>query len=349
MKRWDFYGRILSAITVVAMLGGCAGLEQFPDRSDGKDADVLKDLDADYSDAINEIYGKGQLTEGDTAQADGSSDGGSTESDADSTKNATKVKRDPPTPDVQKQIRNEFIETRLAVIDVHFQAFVRKLARDNAHADLLVALAEVGVGGAGAVVSGGTSQILSAISGGLAGGKEAFDKATLYDKTLTALIAQMVATRQQVAARIHSKWQKGVDDYPLWLARQDIVDYEFAGSLPGAIVATAKDAQVKSENAEQIILGTIGADAVTQEAFAERKTLIQRIDGLQPQQAKDLVASIQAEFPNTTPFITAQYPKDVADSDKDGSTAKLLLKRLVSLTALGPEERKKWDAAIDAI
>jgi hypothetical protein len=349
MRGGSRFGGVIFAIFAASLLTSCAGLQQFPDKSDGKDADVLQDLDADYSAAINEIYGKDMPTNGDVPKGGGASD-------ANSATSAAKVKREPPSEDIQKQIRNEFIETRLAVIDVHFQVFVRKLARDNAYADLLVALAEVGVGGAGAVVSGGTSQILSAISGGLAGGKEAFDKAALYDKTLTALITQMVATRQEVAARIFTRWEHNIDKYPLWLARQDIAAYEFSGSLPGAIVATTDDAKVKAQRAEDILklkLPPLTQEAFTKQAFASRRDLDAKIADLSVPDAKRLVALLEKEFPELQPQLQSGveflYPNEERDADTDGSGARNALGFLLNESGTTEVNLLIWSQAIESI
>jgi len=335
MRRWLPFGLILAAIFAATALGGCAGLQQFPDKSDGPDADALAKLDADYSAALDRMYGRPPKQDQSAAAAAAAAD--------------TAKALDP---DAQKQIRNEFIETRLAVIDVHFQAFVRELSRDNANADLLVALAGIGAGGAGALVSGGTSQILSAVSGGLAGGKSAYDKAVLYDNALTALIAQMVATRQQVAARIFTRWSAGIEDYPLWLARQDIAGYEFAGSLPGAIVATADDAKGKAEAAEEILqikLPALTEEAVAKDVIKGRKSLDQRVAELSPAHAKALVAQLEKDFPDLQPAVQALYPDAERADDKNGEIAKDTLGFLINETALTKANLEVWDQAFNGL
>jgi len=88
------------------------------------------------------------------------------------------------------------------------------------------------------------------VSGGLAGGQAAYSKAVLYDKAMSALIAQMQASRKAVAVEIFQRWNEDIDRYPMWMARTDLEAYYFAGSLPGAILATAADAKVKDVQAE---------------------------------------------------------------------------------------------------
>jgi hypothetical protein len=203
---------LLLVLVVAFGLVGCAGLRQFPEVSQDYATD-LGTLDKDYDAALKKIY---------------------------ASTNAS-------TP---KTLRNQMIETRMAVIDAHFMEFQAGLVKENVRADFLIALIGVGVGGAGALASETASQILSAVSGGLAGGQAAYSKAVLYDKAMSALIAQMQASRKAVAVAIFERWNEDIDQYPMWMARTDLEAYYFAGSLPGAIIATAADAKVKDADAE---------------------------------------------------------------------------------------------------
>lgn len=210
---------LLLALIVAFGLGGCAGLTQFPEVARDYDT-ALRGLDADYASALDLIYGKEVVpaTSVDAAKA--------------------------------KLIRNRMMERRMAVIDAHFKEFQAGLVKENVRADFGIALVGIGVGAAGSLVAETASQILSAVSGGLAGAQAAYGKAVLYDKAMSALLAQMQAGRKVVAAQIFEKWNLGVDEYPMWMARTDLEAYYFAGSLPGAILGTAADAKVKDDDAE---------------------------------------------------------------------------------------------------
>ena len=303
------------ALVLVWALGGCAGLRQFPEKVEGSDAEVLAHLDATYDKALKDIY-------------------------------------DPNNSSNQREIRNQFIERRLAVLDVQFQDFVRDLARDNANADLLVALAGVGTGGAGALVSKTASQILSAVSGGLAGGKAAYDKAVLYDNAITALIAQMAAGRQKVAARIFTRWQYNVEDYPLWLARQDIDAYELAGSLPGAIIATAEDAKDKAEQAEDVLrvrLPDLTDEAVSPPVVQGRQRLDERVAALSAKNATLLVIQLEKEFPALKPAVQVLYSDEERTGDGDEVAAKQALGFLINSTAKTMAGLAIWDRAFQTL
>ncbi len=150
----------------------------------------------------------------------------------------------------KKRIRNEEIERRLAVIDANFKNFEIALAKENVQVDFLVAVVQVGVGGAGALVAETASQMLSAATAGLAGAQEAYSKAALFEKALSALLQQMIASRKAILVQIYQGRTQSIDEYPLSAAVQDLDAYYFAGSLPGAIVATSADATVKNNEAQ---------------------------------------------------------------------------------------------------
>ena len=158
-------------VLVALVFGGCAGLEQFPETS--KDySTALKELDPDYDTILGEIYSGGKSAE------------------------------------EQKQLRNEFIERRMAVIDAHFQDFETQLVKQSVGVDFGVALAGVGVGAAGSFVAETASQILSAVSGGLAGAQAAYNKSALYDQASSALLAidSTHSVSKSLASRRSSTW-----------------------------------------------------------------------------------------------------------------------------------------------
>lgn len=298
--------------TTTFLLCSCAGLQQFPDSSVDYNKD-LPDLDPNYDAALKELYKTG------TSAAD------------------------------QKRIRNELIEKRMAVIDVHFREFVTELSRDNATVDLAVALVGVGVGGAGSLVSETASRILSAVSGGLTGAQAAYQKAVLYDKALSALIAQMHAGRKVIATEIFQSWGSDIDTYPLWIAKQHLDAYQFAGSIPGAIVATSADAEVKANQADAILLSAITGEAVTDEAFAKRENLIKRIEGLDATKVFALLSTISGAFPQAKLIADQRYTAEVQAADADGSKAKKLLQSLVPLTAKSKIDIEKWESALGGL
>lgn len=210
--------RGISILTVLSLfvISGCAGLRQFPETSQ-KYADDLKAKDTDYDTALRAIT---------TAAGD---------------------------PIKQRQVRNDEIDRRIRVIDRNFEAFVEALAKENVRANFGLALTQIGVGAAGALVAETASQILSAVSAGLAGSQQAYGKTVLYDQTFSALLAQMIASRKAILVKIYEGRAASMEEYPLAAAVQDLDAYYFAGTLPGAVVATSADAKVKNDRAEDAL------------------------------------------------------------------------------------------------
>lgn len=305
------FGPAMALATALA-LAGCAGLQQFPDTSRDYTT-ALPNLDPNYDAALKEIYTQGK------------------------------------TDDDKIRIRNYLIELRLGVLDAHFEKFVASLSKNKTAIDLGVSLVGVGVGGAGALVSQPVSQILSAASGGLTGAQAAYDKAVLYDQALPALIAQMHAGRKAISARIFQHWKQSIETYPLWVARRDLDAYQYAGSLPGAVQATAADAKEKERQADVILLEAITPEAVTKAAFDRRKKLENAVDGLNLTKAEALVTAIETAFPKSKQFVANMYPSAKRAKDKDVAKVRILLKRMVVNFGLTPEGMDKWQSAIDGL
>lgn len=291
-------------------LGGCAGLTQFPEVPKDYNTALLE-LDTDYATTLRQISGA------DTVE--------------------------------QKKIRSAMMERRMAVIDAYFKEFQAGLVKENVQAELGIALVGVGVGAAGSLVAETASQILSAVSGGLAGAQAAYGKAALYDKTMSALLAQMQAGRKAVAAQIYQRWNLDLDKYPLWMARMDLDAYYFAGSLPGAILATAADAKVKETEADEQIKLVRSGDFTTN--LAPAKAIGVRLKNLTPAQALALAKTMEPNIEKRSDKLIAIM--DALDPSKerlkDGQTAKEKLFKWQVFDDRDATSMKQWTDALDVV
>jgi len=326
--------RLLLALIVAFGLGGCAGLTQFPVVT--KDYNqALRDLDADYAVAVNRIYGP-DIIEG---------TGTGTTLSTGSTRSAFV----PPSAEEQKRIRRAMMERRMAVIDAYFKEFQAALVKENVQSEFGITLLSVGVGAAGALVPETASQILSAVSGGLAGAQAAYGKAALYEKTISALLAQMQAGRKAMAAQIFQRWNLDLDQYPMWMARTDLDAYYFAGSLPGAILGTAADAKVKETQADDQI------KLMRSDEFTKKLELAKPIGGrlmkLTPAQALALAMlmepHIQKRGQNLKNLLKELDPKD--ERLTDGSKAKQVLSTWQAFDDRDATSMKQWTDALDVV
>lgn len=322
MKRWFF------VLIATFGLGGCAGLMQFPAVTNNYDA-TLRDLDTDYATTLDRIYGKDPINQtgvGTTTSAFVS-----------------------PRAEEQKRIRNATIERRMAVIDAYFKEFQARLAKENVGSEFGIALFGIGVGGAGSLVPETTSQILSAVSGGLAGAQAAYGKAVLYDKAMSALLAQMQAGRKAVAAQIFQRWDLGLDQYPMWMARMDLDAYYFAGSLPGAILGTAADAKVKETQADEQIRLVRSADFAAN--LEPAKAIGVRLKNLTSDQALVLAKVMEPRIEQRSQKLIAIM--DALDHSKerlkDGQKAKEILFKWQIFDDRDPTSMKHWTDTLDLV
>lgn len=157
-------------------------------------------------------------------------------------------------PAKRQNLRNEIIDERLLEIDHQFDAFNLELWRNETHSALAVDWTLLALTGATTVVGGvATKAALGAASTGLAGARASFDKDVLFQKSLAALMAQMVAERRKVRATIEQNKQLSDGDYTLYAAQDDLQHLIVVGSIPGVLQVIAEDAGAKSQKADDTI------------------------------------------------------------------------------------------------
>lgn len=199
---------LLSACAVALLLfTGCASIDSAPPRFAVAET-ALKDADAYYDDVLKRYVS-------------GTDDAG------------------------KKAVRDEFIETRMALIDLAYAGFRQTMYAQRVGANVGVDLATLGLAAAGAATSSEQAKTgLHALSGALIGGKASIDKNVFFDRTLPALLAQMEASRSAVRLRLLTGMMVGTDRYPLLQARSDVEEYYTAGTIIGAISGITDEAAV---------------------------------------------------------------------------------------------------------
>lgn len=130
--------------------------------------------------------------------------------------------------------RNTLIDAQIYAIDRAYRDYEQRLFNEGRNTNFAFALANLGAGIAGTFNGG--SAVLAATSAGLTGSSGAFNSEILVEKTITALISQMRASRANVRASIIHRMQRPVGDYTLVAAMADLESYFYAGSLANAIV-----------------------------------------------------------------------------------------------------------------
>jgi hypothetical protein len=144
------------------------------------------------------------------------------------------------------EILKNYVSTRMLDIDTQYLLFEQQLYEQNVKGSVYTAWTLLGLAFAGVAVSSSQDkEWLAALSAGILGGKAAFDKNALFDKTITALIIQMNATRKTVKLRILESLRDQENNkirYTMIEAVGDVKEYYQAGSIPAAIGALTEGA-----------------------------------------------------------------------------------------------------------
>jgi hypothetical protein len=154
-------------------------------------------------------------------------------------------------PQTRRRLRDAIVWGRISAYDVMFREFRKKLTAEangtNVGSDLTVLI----LAGLGATTgTAATKAALAAASTGVVGAKGVISKNLFYEKALPALFSQMDAGRTKVLARILQGLSNDDATYPLPLALIDLSSYADAGSVPGAIAGVTEQAALEKAKAE---------------------------------------------------------------------------------------------------
>lgn len=154
--------------------------------------------------------------------------------------------------------RDRLVTARVYAIDLQFATFEDELFRQSREMGFGATIATLGIDAAGAVAGGGTSRILSAISGGITGSRAAFEREVLAERTILAIHTAMRANRSLVLARIREGLRRDAGAYPLGAALTDVEDYYFAGTILGALIGITQAVGVQAAEADARLAAATG-------------------------------------------------------------------------------------------
>jgi hypothetical protein len=204
----------------------------------------------------------------------------------------------------KRDCRNNILEARIHADDVHFSIFEQQLYSQGIGFGigtdwLALALNTVGSNYARAATA------LNASAGAVSGASAAYQKDALYNHTLPLVMAQMVAKRKEVLALIRAGENQDEATYPLFRGLNDLEDYYYAGSLPGALnnLATSTGAQSKAADEKLAALTlVIPVDAAVQ---------------VRREKIADFLKSKKASTANLKAFVNASGVTASSDPLKD--------------------------------
>ncbi|MGH8532801.1 MAG: hypothetical protein ACREV1_08800 [Gammaproteobacteria bacterium] len=208
-------------------------------------------------------------------------------------------------PTERRRIRNDLINGRIALIDIHFNEFLQGLHEEDVGLNIATDAITIGLGTAGALVTGGASQVLSGSSAAVIGAKESVDKNAFFDQTMPALMAKMRAQRKSVLVGIRDGLLNSTDaQYPLAQGLADLEEYYYAGTIPGAITGVVQSAGAEGAQADKDLLRVISLKDPSESTVSLEDIVFDPQGNLLRDKAKDLMKRCwpDAAVPETTRF-----------------------------------------------
>jgi len=152
----------------------------------------------------------------------------------------------------RQRVRNQFVETRIAIIDHEYLKFRQSLYEGRVSTDLAADLGLLSLNALGAAVSSASAKTTyAALSAALVGSKTSIDKNVYFDRTVVALLSQMETLRNNKKVDLFRGLTLSITNYPLSYAKAETDEYYLAGTIARAIQgvnATTAVAAAKSEN-----------------------------------------------------------------------------------------------------
>jgi hypothetical protein len=209
--------------------------------------------------------------------------------------------------------RNDIVRRRLMLIDQAYADYVVRLRHDKTTMDLATGLAGLALGVAGTMAESVAAKTNYAAAGTLlVGGAAVVDQTLYYEQTVLALVAAMDANRAEHRLTIMTALANPLDQYSSADAYADLIAYERAGTLLGAI-------------------GYIQVTSKASQTSADDQ--IQQIAALTPAQRADKTCSTRSLFKNNAKrsasnLVTAATALGIAIDDKDKGDADKIAAKL---------------------
>ena len=174
--------------------------------------------------------------------------------------------------------RNAFVDSRVALANLAYIQFISDLTADKQHLDAASDMLVLGLNLLGTAANGVRAQAnLAATAAGVGGGKAIVDKSYYYQKTTSALVTTMNASRKEVLLRILDGVKKPLADYSFSQALADTHDYYAAGTLLSAVAAVQAGASTREAKADQALELRGEAKVLTDEQIRDRSLVTNAI------------------------------------------------------------------------
>jgi len=136
----------------------------------------------------------------------------------------------------RRNVRNQFVEARIAIIDQEYLKFRQSLYQDRIGVDLTADLGLLSLNALGAAVSSAAAKTTyAALSAALVGSKTSIDKNVYFERTLVAMLSQMDTLRNNKKIDLFKGLTQPIANYPLSYAKAETDEYYLAGTIARAI------------------------------------------------------------------------------------------------------------------
>ena len=133
-----------------------------------------------------------------------------------------------------KSFRNQVLSAYIGAADARYRTFRIAISKDMKGSSFGLDAAVLGLTSIGAVANGAANE-LSAASAALTGSRASLSKEVYMQQALPAILNSMESARLSIRAELIKGMKAPIDDYPLEQGFGDIVRYDMAGSMDGAI------------------------------------------------------------------------------------------------------------------
>jgi hypothetical protein len=183
----------------------------------------------------------------------------------------------------RRKIRDHFVFSRLALIDIGFIDYVRSMSGQRRHLDAATEATQMSLGVAATLTDSvqATSNLAAALAL-VTGLKSNVDKNYFDNQATDAILSTMAARRKEVLARILSSLSESTDGYTLLVAKMDTDAYYTAGTMEGAALviqaeAAQRDIKADAEIRTQAVVRNIAAN-LTADRLATKTGLTRSLD-----------------------------------------------------------------------
>jgi len=154
----------------------------------------------------------------------------------------------PPKLDEARPVRDLMINRIITDVQVDYKAYEEKLFKGRALFDTGSDVLGIAVTTAATISNGErVKSILAATATALTGSQLSISKNYFREKTTEILITKMQASRETIRSRIIGKMRMPPDQYSFDEAWSDLVDFYYAGTIQGALLALSQQVGEQAE------------------------------------------------------------------------------------------------------